>query len=549
MKLVFNPKVGNDLFKLLTLDGTAHIRRLCGLSIVVGLLNTSIVGLINLAANNVVNKEPVTSLFFVFSASILFLMYVTKKSTTENIFTTQESIYKLKLRILRDIYNTNISKVDTIGINYISDVMVRDSQIVSQSLLIVVNTMQSIATLIFLTLYLFAISLFAATVLCVSISIIFVFAVLKIKNLNSEFFNVVEEETNVNLKYSEFLNGFKEIKMNSTLAYGLISELTESSEKFNLNKSKVISNLTNFFNFLQIILYVIVGAIVFIVPLFSDNFYQSVTTAATTALFLAGSLNGLIVSIPNLSQADMAAKSLLDLAARLEIDKPAKEPSSNVAQFDKFQSLVLSNVTYKYNSNSHGAENLFNLGPININIKSGLIYFIRGNNGSGKTTLARLILGLYPPSSGQIFLNGKVVNTDLSEYRDLYSVIFFDFHLFSKLYGLESVDENSVENNLNFFGLKDKVKFKNNGFDNLNLSTGQRKRLALIYAILYDKDVILLDEWAADQDPIFRGVFYTQILPMLKNNGKTIIAISHDDSYFYCADHVFEMFNGKIVNV
>jgi putative ATP-binding cassette transporter len=189
----------------------------------------------------------------------------------------------------------------------------------------------------------------------------------------------------------------------------------------------------------------------------------------------------------------------------------------------------------------------FDLGPISYSFEAGKTYFIRGANGSGKTTFIRVLLGLYIPSSGTISINGKIVTQPTNEaYRDLFAVVFSDFYLFKKLYGisqLKLIDANTL---VQMFRLEDKVSIRDDQFDTINLSTGQRKRLALMEALLEDKPFVVLDEWAADQDPEFRRYFYQVLVPYIKQLGKTVIAISHDDKYYDCADEVITIDNGKL---
>jgi len=97
--------------------------------------------------------------------------------------------------------------------------------------------------------------------------------------------------------------------------------------------------------------------------------------------------------------------------------------------------------------------------------------------------------------------------------------------------------------------LDHKVSMKGNRFSTVNLSSGQRKRMALIASYLEDRPIYLFDEWAADQDPVFRRVFYTQLIPELKRKGKTVIVISHDDAYFECADRLVQVANGRLTDV
>jgi putative ATP-binding cassette transporter len=193
-------------------------------------------------------------------------------------------------------------------------------------------------------------------------------------------------------------------------------------------------------------------------------------------------------------------------------------------------------------------DRAFVLGPIDFTIHAGELLFIVGGNGSGKTTLAMLLLGLYPPESGAIYLNGhKVTEANVADYRQHFSAVFADFHLFEQLLEMESDALMEKTNHyLASLEMANKVQVVDGKFSTLNLSTGQRKRLALISSYLEDRPIYLFDEWAADQDPAFKRVFYTELLPELKARGKTVIVITHDDAYFSCADRVIKLQDGAL---
>jgi len=195
-----------------------------------------------------------------------------------------------------------------------------------------------------------------------------------------------------------------------------------------------------------------------------------------------------------------------------------------------------------------GEETKFKVGPINYEFNSGEVIFITGGNGSGKSTFAKLLTGLYSPTSGSLIMNGNTVSPNiLNEY---YSAIFNDFFLFEKLYGVDYTEkENEIKNYLNILQLDEKVEVVNGQFSTTKLSTGQKKRLALLVSYLDDRPIYVFDEWTADQDPEFRLFFYSNLLPDLQNNGKCIIAVTHDDRYFSFADKVIKMDMGKIINV
>lgn len=547
LQLTVKKVFSSDLLAFLGGESPKQFRQLIILSIAVGIVNTAVVGLINMASSQASQGNSTVFIFFAFAVLLYLFYYVTNKSNSENIKTTQEMIYRFKLKILKDVFSTDLMKIDLVGRNYIAEVMVRDSQLVSQSLVVVVTTFQSIATLVFLTLYLSTVSVIASLIILVSLFIIFTVSFSEIGKVTKKYNEVSSEESQVNSLYMDFLYGFKEVKMNSARAYDLTDELMRDSRVINDKKSQLTIAITNFFNTLQIFLYVVVGIMVFVVPVFSESFIANVTTAATTALFLAASLTGIISGIPGLSQADVAAKSLRDLAFKLESTvTPSGKPieASNL----QIQSIKLEDVEYKHVQSSQSYS--FTLGPISYKFDQGKIYFIKGQNGSGKTTLMRVLLGLYQPTAGRIVVNDDhSIDTDSTSYRDCFSVVFNDFHLFRKLYGITISSDDEIDELINLFQMQGKLFVKDSCFSSLQFSTGQRKRIALITALLEKRNIIVLDEWAADQDPLFRRKFYEVVIPMIKTSGKTVIAISHDDHYFHVADHVINLDSGRITSI
>src|SRR5690606_22888216 len=209
--------------------------------------------------------------------------------------------------------------------------------------------------------------------------------------------------------------------------------------------------------------------------------------------------------------------------------------------------LRLQGVTHRYFHES--ADELFALGPVNLNFAPGQIHFLVGGNGSGKTSLAKLIVGLYRPEEGQVLLNGQPVGDEGRDaYRQHFSAIFSDFHLFEQLLDAPGAELDAKGNALLAkLHLQHKVQVRQGAFTTRALSQGQRKRLALVVAYLEDRPFLVFDEWAADQDPLFKDVFYRTLLPELKAMGKTVLVISHDERYFDVADRLIRMENGQVM--
>jgi putative ATP-binding cassette transporter len=188
------------------------------------------------------------------------------------------------------------------------------------------------------------------------------------------------------------------------------------------------------------------------------------------------------------------------------------------------------------------------LGPIDVTIEPGEMVFVVGGNGSGKTTLAKIIIGLYSPEQGAVRLNGELINEELSEYyRQHFSSVFADFFLFDTLLGAGRIKlDKRAHEYLAKLHLDHKVTVKDGVLSTTDLSRGQRKRLALLTAYLEDRPFYIFDEWASDQDPVFKEIFYTQLLPELKSRGKTLIVITHDEKYFDLADRLLKLEYGKL---
>jgi putative ATP-binding cassette transporter len=211
----------------------------------------------------------------------------------------------------------------------------------------------------------------------------------------------------------------------------------------------------------------------------------------------------------------------------------------------RFEKLQAINLQYTYPGGA--ARDAFTIGPVALTLRAGETIFIVGGNGSGKSTLVKVLTGLYMATAGALHIDGVPLGPhNVQAYREMIAAIFSDFHLFQKLYGLAGVSEEAVGKLLAQMQIDHKTTFSNGSLSTLELSTGQRKRLAMVIALLEDRPIYVFDEWAADQDPEFRRYYYEGLLPELKRRGKTVIAISHDDRYFHCADRVLRMEEGRV---
>ncbi|MEA5452800.1 cyclic peptide export ABC transporter [Leptolyngbya sp. CCNP1308] len=294
----------------------------------------------------------------------------------------------------------------------------------------------------------------------------------------------------------------------------------------------------------QLIFFAIISVFLFVVPRFSPLEMALLASYILTIIYLSGPLENLMRRLPILSRASVALDKVESFGFMLN---QCQEPPSPAPLAPTWQRLELTHVTYSYDRGADATP--FTVGPFSLAFSRPEVVFLIGGNGSGKSTLAKLITGLYPPTTGQIWLDGNAIAEGNREaYRQQFSAIFADFYLFDRLLALDSPEQMAQANTyLTALQLDHKVHLRAGELSTTDLSHGQRKRLALLTAYLEDRPVYLFDEWAADQDPQFKTVFYTQILPELKRRKKLVLAITHDDKYFHLADRILKLENGQLV--
>jgi putative ATP-binding cassette transporter len=270
----------------------------------------------------------------------------------------------------------------------------------------------------------------------------------------------------------------------------------------------------------------------------------STATLVAAALLMANIPLGTVRDIPVLAHVSNETAGLARLQADLGIGLTHDpRPDGDAASLLPFQTIALAGTSYRYPG--QGDEAGFALAPVTLTFLAGSITFIVGGNGSGKSTLLKLLAGLYMPSGGRVLLNGAPASQ--ATLREMSTVIFSDHHVFERLYGVPAPDPNAVNAALAAMGIAGQTRFENGRFSRIALSSGQRKRLAWVAGLQDDRPLVLLDEWAADQDPEFRDRFYRELLPALRDAGKTVIAVSHDDRYFDMADRLIRLDYGRLV--
>jgi putative ATP-binding cassette transporter len=292
--------------------------------------------------------------------------------------------------------------------------------------------------------------------------------------------------------------------------------------------------------------FVAIGLLLFLWPRYSHDNPATLNGYVLVILYLMSPVEQIMAWLPYMNWAMESVRQIENLGLLLDQCAPEAPATAPVA---RWQQIEFVDVTHAYRR--EGRPHGFVLGPFQLTLSPGEIIFVIGGNGSGKTTLAKLITGLYVPETGRVRLDGRsIVSENREGYRQLFSAVFDDAMVFDNLWGIaaEGRDQTAHEH-LRRLQLDHLVSVSNGAFSTTALSRGQRKRLALLTAYLEDRLIYVFDEWAADQDPVFRKFFYLNLLPELKARGKTVVAITHDDRYFGTADRVIKLDEGKVVEI
>jgi putative pyoverdin transport system ATP-binding/permease protein len=357
-------------------------------------------------------------------------------------------------------------------------------------------------------------------------------------------------------RVEDALNGFAEISLNRQRR----SDLFSHSAQIIRDARDLSIQAERHFSFTSIAsqsaLFIFLGVVVFLMPVFG---WLDTTTAVkllTIALFLYGPIDSLASNYPMLAKACVSVDRVSAFEAEFVRDQSSESKViSNVSA--GFKKLSLQDVTItlgRYNSAAGkwgpiDVEN-FEIGPINLEIRKGEIVFINGANGAGKTTLLSIICGLRQPDGGRLLIDGvPLEERHLGSYKANFTAVFSDYHLFRRLYGLPEEQVERLTGLLDELDVGHRVGLNSNEFQPFRLSAGQRRRVALAVALAENRPVLLLDEFAADQDAANRTSFYEELLPQLRAQGKTVIAITHDESRLHCCDWLVQLENGKIVTV
>jgi putative ATP-binding cassette transporter len=453
-------------------------------------------------------------------------------------------VFRLRKTLVNRILNTSIERQEQLGSTDIYNVLTRDVTMVSNATrqlpVALYNSLLVLAGLVYLC--------WLSPLLFIFVCIVVVLGVWTDSMLTSKLQKMLTKvrllEDKLFHHYQGIVEGRNELALNQKRRHVLFNEQflpTAETSRQEASNAEMLWAIN--LNWTTLLIFCLIG-VVFFLGLTLDGIGQETVIGYILAImFLRTPLSMILDSIPAVIRGNVALQAI----QRLSLSEDESTGTSDKESTITFESLSLVNSQYQYPEQN--GEKGFVLGPINFEVNRGELIFLVGGNGSGKSTLAKMLTGLYLPTAGKTLLNNKEITlNNVSDLRTCFSAIFSNFFLFSDVVDAQgsSSDDERISYYLARLAIKSKVSVSQGQLSTTSLSQGQRKRLALVLLYMENRQVLLLDEWAADQDPVFREVFYREILPELQQSGKTIIAISHDDHYFDVADRIYKLDCGHL---
>ncbi|HSJ74984.1 MAG TPA: cyclic peptide export ABC transporter, partial [Gemmatimonadales bacterium] len=464
----------------------------------------------------------------------------------------QKAIFDLRMRLSRSILGVPLRQLEELGAHRLTAALTEDVMAVSGAIVFLPILCINIAVVVGCLIYLGWLSWSVLLAVVGAIVIGILTYQLPIMRAVRYLRLAREEEDSLFGHFRALIEGVKELQLHRRRREAFLTDILESTAT-SFRKQNVTGMATYAVasSWGQLLVFVVIGLLLFVLPGWANINNVALIGYALTILYMMTPLQVIMNTMPALGRANVSLNKIeqlgLSLAASSEAgERGGAETALLLTPGAAIESLEAVGVTHTYYR--EGEENNFTLGPIDLSFTPGEIVFLVGGNGSGKTTFAKILLGLYSPEGGEIRLNGRPVTDGAREsYRQLFSAVFSDFFLFESLLGLDHPElEAKAHEYLKRLRLDHKVQVTGNNLSTTKLSQGQRKRLALLSAYLEDRPAYLFDEWAADQDPVFKEIFYLELLPELKARGKTVFVISHDDRYYHVGDRIIKLEDGQV---
>jgi len=520
-----------------------QVRTMLALTTVSGFANALLVVAVNLVAGLVAKGARPPLWLWLGFVGVFALYYVCDRIALLRANGIIERLLRdLRISVVAKLRRSELPTVEKLGRGDLYNLVAQETNHLSVAFPLLIECFQQAMLLAASLVYLAWLSLPALLVFAAAVAL----GILGYLQLNEDFRQTMQDlgrsQARLVDAVGDIIDGSKELRLNqrrSDSVFAAFGTLSQRAQQLQAHAGEHWASMILLTNF---VIYFMLGAVAFIFPQYIGGHSTIVFQLVPTLLFCIGPVTRIVAQSPMYLRAEVGLTAIFRVQQQLD-QAPAVDPAQARAErYHGFDVIDYRGLSYSYRDAAGRAT--FTAGPLDLRVRRGETLFLVGGNGSGKSTALRLMTGLYPSGAGEILVDGEAVR--VAGFRELFSAIFADFHLFDRLYGLENVDPAAVARLIDEMGLRDKVRYEDGRFSDLNLSTGQRKRLALIAALLEDRPVYVFDEWSAEQDVHFREQFYTRILPGLKSRGKTVIAVTHDDRFWHLADRVIKLDLGAV---
>lgn len=462
----------------------------------------------------------------------------------------EAALNEKRQRIVAEVLRLSLRDIELIEATRLRDGIAAHYGSLSQTLVPIIAGSEALVLLLFMFAYVLSLSAFAGALTVVVVGLTVIGFLNRSKAMEAEFAAASAADARFRTLTDAIARGTKELQLSLRRRLGLEQAMRDSSTALAKGRSASAAHLADLISTGTTISYLLAGAVVFAMPLLSSQADSDISRVIIAVIFLLGPIGSVVQTAQQVTTAQYAIKAITgfeeDLAAYQSSgsnqSSATLKPDTLAADIEEFTSISLNAVQYV-----HTGSQGFAINDVDFTLSKGEIVFLTGGNGSGKTTLLRVLTGLYPRSSGNLMLNGHdLPSLPPQDYRELFAAVFADFHLFDRPFGLDADELSLFAVWLERLGIRGLFGEDLSELDTKALSTGQRKRVALALALAESRPILVLDEWAADQDPETRQRFYEAILPTLRAEGRTIFAITHDEKYFHLCDRRLHMAEGRL---
>ena len=538
-----------SLGRFLLDEGKARPHRLALAATAASAASVILLGVVNLAAETLSHPhrdaiDGRLALAFVVAGLIY---YLAERDLVAQIGAAMEhAIHAVRMRLIDAVQEARLAEVETLGSEALFDGITQSARALSANSQFIALSIRSALLTAMVLLYILWLSVPGFLLVLAATGAAGVLYYRLGTRLRRRYGEMMDAEQRLFAVIEDLIHGFREVRLSSPRRDALKAHFERVSARATLIRIDVQSRAFRQLVAGHVSFFFMLAVVVFVLPAQISGFSDDVVKTSAAVIFMIGPLGGVIQAVTVLASAGSAAQRMLALDAQLQA---MREPAGGITNLPPLaHALQLTAVSHAYPA--VGNEAPFCVGPIDLRIARGETLFITGGNGSGKSTFLKLLTGLYVPREGWIALDDTVIGDDNRQaWREQFATVFADHHLFARTYGAAD-DELTARRAAHWLGVMELdhlIHFHAGRFNRTELSSGQRKRVLLVAALLLARPVLVLDEWAADQDPYFRRKFYREILPMLKAEGYTIIAVTHDDHYFDVCDRRIHLEQGRII--